>query len=104
MSKRQLRRAIRLEKKGIVAEGAAFGVEVDLADFLRREGYPDPRIAVSLTPVDSRPGWVDLALSVEPGPRVAFAFAGDRPPRATAAGDHGPLPHRTSTRPARSRR
>jgi outer membrane protein assembly factor BamA len=80
--RRLLRRAIRLEKKEPVPEGAAFEAELDAAGFLRALGYPDPRIAVSVTPVGSRPGWVDVAVSVEPGPRVAFRFEGDRPPRA----------------------
>jgi outer membrane protein assembly factor BamA len=82
ISKRAVRRAVRLERKRPVPDGAAFGVEVDVADLLRRNGFPDPRIAVAVKPVDSRPGWADVAVSVEPGPRVSFAFTGDRPPRA----------------------
>lgn len=80
VSKRQIRRAIRLEKKEPVPDGVEFGAELDVAELLRRKGYPDPRITVtSSTP---RPGWLDLAVTVEPGPRVAFVFEGDRPPRA----------------------
>lgn len=80
VSKRQIRRAIRLEKKRPVPEGVEFGAELDVADLLRHKGYPDPRITVkSSTP---RPGWIDLAVTVEPGPKVAFVFEGDRPPRA----------------------
>ncbi len=80
VSKRQIRRAIRLEKKRPVPEGVEFGAELDVAELLRRRGYPDPRITVkSSTP---KPGWVDLAVTVEPGPRVTFVFEGDRPPRA----------------------
>ena len=81
VSKREIRAAVRLEKKQPVPDGSAFGVEVDVTELLRRKGYPDPRIAVAVTPVDSRPGWVDVAVTVEPGPRVSFVFAGDTPPR-----------------------
>ncbi len=82
VSKREIRAAVRLVKKQPVPEGAAFGVEVDVTELLRKKGYPDPRIAVALSPVDSKPGWVDVAVTVEPGPRVSFVFAGDTPPRA----------------------
>ncbi|HSS75724.1 MAG TPA: translocation/assembly module TamB domain-containing protein, partial [Thermoanaerobaculia bacterium] len=81
VSKREIRAAVRLEKKQPVPDGASFGVEVDVTELLRRKGYPDPRIAVAVTPVDSRPGWVDVAVTVEPGPKVSFVFAGDTPPR-----------------------
>jgi outer membrane protein assembly factor BamA len=82
VSKREIRAAVRLEKKQPVPEGAAFGVEVDVTELLKKKGYPDPRIAVAISPVDSKPGWVDVAVTVEPGPRVSFAFAGDAPSRA----------------------
>jgi len=82
VSKREIRAAVRLEKKQPVPEGAAFGVEVDVMELLKKKGYPDPRIAVAVTPVDSRPGWVDVAVTVEPGPKVSFVFAGDAPARA----------------------
>ena len=78
--KGEVRRAVRLEKKRPVPEGVEFGAELDVADLLRRKGYPDPRIAV--TTAEPRPGWVDLKVTVEPGPRVSFRFEGDRPPRA----------------------
>lgn len=81
VSKRQLRRAVGLEKRQPMSEGAAFSIEVDAADFLRRKGYPNPRIAVAVKPVESRHGWVDVNVTVEPGPRVSYVFAGDRPPR-----------------------
>ncbi|HEX6903825.1 MAG TPA: translocation/assembly module TamB domain-containing protein [Thermoanaerobaculia bacterium] len=84
VSKRRLRRAIRLEKGDPVPEGAEFGAELDVAEYLRRgrKVHPSPRIEVRAEPVASRPGWVDLAVTVEPGPRASFVFAGDRPPRA----------------------
>ncbi|HEX4963396.1 MAG TPA: translocation/assembly module TamB domain-containing protein [Thermoanaerobaculia bacterium] len=80
VSKREVKGAVRLQKGGPVPEGAAFGAEVDVAALLRRKGYPDPRITVEVTPVESRPGWVDVAVTVEPGPKVSFVFAGDKPP------------------------
>ncbi|HEV8580436.1 MAG TPA: translocation/assembly module TamB domain-containing protein [Thermoanaerobaculia bacterium] len=82
VSKRQIRRAVGLEKRDPVPEGAAFAVEVDVADFLRRMGYPDPRITAAVRPVESRHGWVDVAVTVEPGPKASFVFEGDRPLRA----------------------
>jgi outer membrane protein assembly factor BamA len=85
VSKREIRAAVRLEKKQPVPEGAAFGVEVDVTELLHKKGYPDPRIAVAIIPVDSRPGWVDVAVTVEPGPRVSFVFAGETPPRPLRA-------------------
>jgi outer membrane protein assembly factor BamA len=83
ISKRALRRAIRLQKKEPVPESAAFDVEVDAAEFLRRKGYPDPKVTVDVTPADG--GKVDVAVAVEPGPHVRFEFAGDRPPRGERA-------------------
>ncbi len=81
VSKLQLRRAIGLRKRQPVTEGTAFSVEVDAAGFLRRKGYPNPRIAVAVKPVESRHGWADVSVTLEPGPKVSFVFAGDRPPR-----------------------
>ncbi|HEV8631036.1 MAG TPA: translocation/assembly module TamB domain-containing protein, partial [Thermoanaerobaculia bacterium] len=88
--RRQVRNALGLVKGRPLPSGAAFGAEVDVADLLRRKGYPDPRIAVTLRPVPPRAGRsgaagrsrVDVVVTVEPGPRVAFVFADDRPPRA----------------------
>lgn len=74
--KRLLRRSIRLQKRDSVPESAAFDIEVDLADALRRRGYPDPQIRVEVTP--ARSGWVDVAVTVEPGPHATFVFEGDR--------------------------
>jgi outer membrane protein assembly factor BamA len=84
ISRFALRRAIRLEKRDLVPDSAAFDVEVDVAELLRRRGYPDPRVQVAVTP--SGKGKVDVAATVEPGPHVTFAFAGDRPPRGAWEG------------------
>ncbi|HSF38558.1 MAG TPA: translocation/assembly module TamB domain-containing protein, partial [Thermoanaerobaculia bacterium] len=80
---RLLRRSIGLERGEVVPPGADFETEVDVADYLRRRGYPDPRIAVAVNPVADRPDRVDVAVKVEPGPRISFEFEGDRPPRAS---------------------
>ncbi|HEX3128458.1 MAG TPA: translocation/assembly module TamB domain-containing protein [Thermoanaerobaculia bacterium] len=79
----RLRRSIPLRRKEAVPEDAAFDIEVDLAEFLRRRGYPDARVTAETVPVEDRPGWVDVNVAVvELGPRVKFKFKGDRPPRA----------------------
>jgi outer membrane protein assembly factor BamA len=79
----RLRRAIPLRRKETVSEDAAFDTEVDLAEFLRRRGYPDARVTAETVPVEGRRGWVDLNVAVvELGPRVTFKFEGDKPPRA----------------------
>ncbi len=79
----RLRRAIPLKRKGPVSDDAAFDTEVDLAEFLRRRGYPDARVTAEAVPVEGRHGWVDVNVAVvELGPKVKFEFAGDRPPRA----------------------
>ncbi|MFL6193057.1 MAG: translocation/assembly module TamB domain-containing protein [Thermoanaerobaculia bacterium] len=82
VSKRRLRRATGLKRGEPLPEGAEFAVDVELTDFLRRRGYPDPRVEARVTPVASRKGRVDVAVTVEPGPEVKFRFEGDAPPRS----------------------
>lgn len=83
ISRRALRRAITLRRKEPVAREAPFEIEVDLAGLLRRRGYPGARVEVERVPVEDRPGWVDVHVTVPHlGPRVAVVFEGDRPPRA----------------------
>ncbi len=82
-----LRRAIPLRRKAVVSEDAAFDIEVDFAQALRRRGYPDAQVTAEMVPVDDRPGWVDVNVSVPRlGPKVDFRFQGnnqgDKPPRA----------------------
>lgn len=84
-----LRRAVRLGRGDPVPAGAPFDLEVDLAQSLRRRGYPDARATVTLEPVEAKPGRrrrnrdrADLRVAIEPGPRVEFVFAGEAPPRA----------------------
>lgn len=83
LRKRLLRRALRLQKRQPVPEHAAFDIETELAESLRRSGWPDPRIQVEVVPAGGRR--VDVNVRVDPGPRVEVVFAGDRPPRATRA-------------------
>ncbi|HWM91307.1 MAG TPA: translocation/assembly module TamB domain-containing protein [Thermoanaerobaculia bacterium] len=83
VSRRSLRRAIGLRRKEPVPQEAPFEIEVDLAEMLRRRGYPGALVKAEAVPVEDRPGWVDLNVEVvELGPRVEFVFEGDRPPRS----------------------
>jgi outer membrane protein assembly factor BamA len=83
LRKRLLRRSIGLERRQPVSENAAFDVETELADNLRRRGWPDPRIEVEVVPAGKRR--VDVNVRVAPGPHVEVLFEGDRPPRGTRA-------------------
>jgi outer membrane protein assembly factor BamA len=85
LPKRKLRRAIRLERRSPVPEHADFDVEIDLAEALRRRGWPDPKIDVEIVPVEGKKKQVDVRVRIEPGPRAEFTFAGDRPPRRERA-------------------
>lgn len=85
LPKRALRRAIRLERRRPVPEHADFDVEIDLAEALRRRGWPDPRIDVEIVPAGGKKNRVDVNVRIEPGPRAEFAFEGDRPPRRDRA-------------------
>ncbi|MES1243185.1 MAG: translocation/assembly module TamB domain-containing protein [Acidobacteriota bacterium] len=83
LTRLRLRRAIPLRRKETVSEDAAFDAEVDLAELLRRRGYPGARVTAETVPVEDRPGWVDVNVVIaELGPKVTFEFEGDRPPRA----------------------
>lgn len=83
ISRRALRRAIPLRRKGPVPEEAPFEIEVDLDELLRRRGFPGALVRADAVPVAERPGWVDVNVTVsELGPHVELAFEGDRPPRA----------------------
>ncbi|HWN44799.1 MAG TPA: translocation/assembly module TamB domain-containing protein [Thermoanaerobaculia bacterium] len=82
-NRRALRSAVGLRRKEPVPREAAFEVEVDLAEHLRRRGYPGALVTAEAVPVEDRPGWVDLNVKVAAlGPRVEFVFEEDRPPRA----------------------
>lgn len=82
-TRQALRRAIGLRRKEPVPREAPFETEVDLAEDLRRRGYPGALVTAEAVPVEGRHGWVDLNVKVVAlGPRVEFTFAGDKPPRA----------------------
>ncbi len=80
VSRRALRAAIGLAKGDALPPGAAFDVEVEVATLLRERGYPDADVRVTAAPSASKPGRVDLAIAIEPGPRATFAFAGETVP------------------------
>jgi outer membrane protein assembly factor BamA len=79
LSKRRVRRATGLRRGQPVAEGADFDIEIDMLDALARKGFPaaDVRVEVQSVPRNR----VIVGVAVEPGPRVEFAFTGDRPQR-----------------------
>jgi hypothetical protein len=76
-----MKRALGVEKGDLLPLGGAFSVEVEVFEYLRRHGFVDPRVAVTATPPTADADAVHLAVEIEPGPRVSFRFAGDRPPR-----------------------
>ncbi|MFL6198061.1 MAG: translocation/assembly module TamB domain-containing protein [Thermoanaerobaculia bacterium] len=82
-TRQSLRRAVGLSRKDPVPREAPFETEVDLAEHLRRSGYPGALVTAEAVPVEGRHGWVDLNVKVVTlGPRVDFTFSGDKPPRA----------------------
>ncbi|MEM8961244.1 MAG: translocation/assembly module TamB domain-containing protein [Acidobacteriota bacterium] len=79
VSARKLRRALSFEKGEPLPEGAAFDIELEVADALRDLGYPGATVTV-----ETRPGKkdrVDLDIAIEPGPKVDVEFRGDAPSR-----------------------
>jgi len=82
-TRQALRRAVGLSRKDPVPREAPFETEVDLAEHLRRSGYPGALVTAEAVPVEGRHGWVDLNVKVVAlGPRIEFTFEGDKPPRA----------------------
>ncbi|HSM13451.1 MAG TPA: translocation/assembly module TamB domain-containing protein, partial [Thermoanaerobaculia bacterium] len=76
----RLRRAAGFRRGDTIPAGAEFDVEMDVAEQLRREGYPGALVEVTRKKVsESR---VDLRLDVEAGPKVEVAFDGAELPRA----------------------
>lgn len=75
---RGLRQAVGWFKGERLPEGAAFDSEVDVAEWLRRRGYPEARVQTRIEPVGD--GKADLHVAIEPGPHVTFEFRGDKPP------------------------
>jgi translocation and assembly module TamA len=81
LPRRALRSALRLVRGVPLPVGYSLDAEVELAQVLRRRGFPDAGIRVATRPSERRQGRVDLVVDVEPGPQVRYVFAGDRPPR-----------------------
>lgn len=81
VSRRTLRRAVRLRRGQPIAEASPLDVELEVAQLLRERGYPDAQVTVISRPVAGRRQRVDMEVTVEPGPRVEFRFIGDQPPR-----------------------
>ncbi len=78
VDRRRLRRALGWRKGDPFPDDAAFDVEIDVIEELTRQGYPGAEAAVAVEPAGRRR---ELGVTVEPGPRVSFAFEGDTPPR-----------------------
>lgn len=90
---RGLRRAVGFGKGDRLPPGANFDIELDVAEYLRREGYPGADVSVviadsaragseasgrAITPTKRRTA--EVAVTVQPGPPVEIVFDGDRPP------------------------
>lgn len=80
VGKGKIRRSVGFRTDDLIPEGSDFDIEIDVAESLRTEGFPDPAVQVDIEP-DSDPGYVDILLDIELGPRVTFEFAGEEPPR-----------------------
>lgn len=75
-----VRAAADLRKGDRFPDGAEFDVEVDVAEQLRRKGYPGAEVEVRTEP---HPGHgIVMAVKLEPGPQVTYEFRGDDLPRA----------------------
>jgi outer membrane translocation and assembly module TamA len=77
-----VRRAAGLRRGDPLPPGALTDVEIELTDWLRRRGHPEPGVAVTRI-AGERPGVADLHVRLEPGPVARFEFAGDELPRVT---------------------
>ncbi|MEO1369486.1 MAG: hypothetical protein AAFX50_20090, partial [Acidobacteriota bacterium] len=71
------RRAVEWRRGKRVDRDASFDLEVDIAERLRRKGYPGAQPRVELR---SAGEGVDIDVSLEPVPRVAFEWRGEKPP------------------------
>jgi outer membrane protein assembly factor BamA len=79
VSKRGLKRAVGLRKGDRLESSGRFAAEVEVGEFLRRKGFSDARVDATITERSSGGGGrVELAISVEPGPRSEFVFEGER--------------------------
>lgn len=74
--RRDIKRAVGFRKGDPFPAGAELDVEVDVAEVMRRSGYPDATVNVQTT--ETGKNKIDLAVSIEPGQRVGFVFDGPR--------------------------
>ena len=94
-NQRALRRAVGLRRKEPVPREAPFEIEVDLAEHLRRLGYPGALVTAEAVPVEDRPGWVDLNVKVaELGPRSRAHLRGGQAAACLPLRDRRRLPGR----------
>lgn len=81
VAERRIRRAVGFLPGDLVPDGSDFDIEVDVEESLRRSGFPDPKVRADIEP-DKDPGYVDLVLDVDLGPRAVIEFTGEQPPRS----------------------
>ncbi len=80
ISARRLRQATGFRRGDPFPEGSDFDVEVDVHDFMLRNGFSNSLVRAE-TRERSR-GLVDVEVEVDAGPRARIVFEGDRPGRA----------------------
>jgi len=73
--RRDIKRAVGFRKGDPFPTGAELDIEVDVGDAMRVAGFPDATIDVHT--VQTGKTQIDLAVIIDPGPRVHFEFAGE---------------------------
>lgn len=79
IGRKKIKRATSYGKGDLMPRSADFDLAVDIGEALRQGGYPGAQVDVSLEPL--RDIAVVARVEVDPGPRVAYEFEGDTPPR-----------------------
>ena len=74
IGRRAVRRTLGYERGRPLADDATFEAEIEIAELLRRRGFPGARVTAALEPAGE--DRVDLRLVVDPGPRVEIEFRG----------------------------
>ncbi|MFH1177043.1 MAG: translocation/assembly module TamB domain-containing protein, partial [Acidobacteriota bacterium] len=85
LPRRAVRAAIGLRRGDHLRADAAFDIEVEVAALLRERGYPNTEVAVTTRPAKKRTDRAELVVTIDPGPKATFVFAGDRPSAASRA-------------------
>jgi len=83
LKSRAVRDAVGLRSGEAIRTSAPVDAEVDVAEALRSLGYTEAEVSADLRPAEGKPGRQDLVVSVVPGPRAEFRFAGDPLPAAS---------------------